>query len=155
QCGTIPIATGLHEPFQSVGRKQIERLRAEGVAGGAGTGFRFAIIERDCEKWPDALVLRLHLKGLETFRASNGRVTVAAAVSSKDGKLKVRIWKDSRCAPGPEKPLLDSHLHHWRQWQSGQADSSQGRILRDSIAKGVFRLEYEVDHAEMDRLLPA
>src|SRR5438552_11509755 len=44
-------------------------------------GISQAIIERDCEKWPGAVVLRLHLKGLESFRASNGKVTLAAAVS--------------------------------------------------------------------------
>jgi hypothetical protein len=59
-------------------------------------GISQAVVERKDEKWPGAVVLRFHLKGLESFRASNGKVTVDAAVSSQDGKLKVRLWKDGK-----------------------------------------------------------
>ena len=44
-------------------------------------GISQAVIEREGEKWPDAVALRLHLKGLESFRASNGKVTLDAAVA--------------------------------------------------------------------------
>jgi hypothetical protein len=53
-------------------------------------GISQAVIEREGEKWPDAVVLRLHLKGLERFRASNGKATLDAAVAIQDGKVKVR-----------------------------------------------------------------
>jgi hypothetical protein len=59
-------------------------------------GISQAVIEREGEKWPDSVVLRLHLKGLEKFQASNGKVKVDAAVSSQDGKPKVHIWKDGK-----------------------------------------------------------
>jgi len=59
-------------------------------------GISQAVIERQVDTWPKAVVLRLHLKSLERFRASNGKVTVDAAVSSQDGKLKVRLWKDGK-----------------------------------------------------------
>ena len=59
-------------------------------------GISRAVIERQGEKWPGAVVLRLHLKGLENFRASNGKVTLEAAVSIRDGKPKVRLWKDGK-----------------------------------------------------------
>jgi hypothetical protein len=71
-------------------------------------GISQAVIEREGEKWPDAVVLRLHLKGLESFRASNGKVTVDAAVSSQDGGLKVRLWKD-----GKEDTSLDQKSPLW------------------------------------------
>jgi hypothetical protein len=58
-------------------------------------GISQATIERTEEKWPEAVVLRLHLKGLESFRATNGKVTLDAAVSSQEGKVKVRFGKDS------------------------------------------------------------
>ncbi len=58
-------------------------------------GISQAVIERGGEKWPDAVALRLHLKGLESFRASNGKVTLDAAVSSKEGKVKVRFGEDA------------------------------------------------------------
>jgi hypothetical protein len=41
-------------------------------------GISQAVIERQDEKWPDAVVLRLHLKGLEKFSASNGKVRLDA-----------------------------------------------------------------------------
>jgi hypothetical protein len=71
-------------------------------------GISQAVIERQGDKWSDAVVLRLHLKGLESFRASNSKVTLDAAASSHDGKLKVRIWKD-----GKEDAPLDNKNAFW------------------------------------------
>lgn len=67
-------------------------------------GISRAVIERQGEKWPDAVVLRLHLKGLERFRASNGKVTVDAAVGIEEGKAKVRLWKDGK----EDAPLVET-----------------------------------------------
>src|SRR5262249_22546732 len=70
-------------------------------------GISRAVIEREGEKWPDAVALRLHLKGLESFRASNGKVMVDAAVGIQEGKVKVRLWKDGKeDAPLDEKSPL-------------------------------------------------
>jgi hypothetical protein len=57
-------------------------------------GISQAVIQREAERWPDTVVLRLHLKGLESFRASNGKVTVDAAVSNRAGQVKVRKYQD-------------------------------------------------------------
>jgi hypothetical protein len=67
-------------------------------------GISQAVVERKGEKWPEAVVLRLHLKGLESFRASNGKVTLDAAVAIQEGKVKLRLWKDGKGdAPLDEK----------------------------------------------------
>jgi hypothetical protein len=71
-------------------------------------GISQVVIEREGEKWPEAVVLRLHLKGLESFRASNGKVTINAEVSSQEGQMKVRIWKD-----GKENDPLDEKSPFW------------------------------------------
>jgi hypothetical protein len=71
-------------------------------------GISQTVIERTDDKWPEAVVLRLHLKGLESFRASNGKVTLDAAVSIEEGKAKVRLWKD-----GKEDALLDEKSPYW------------------------------------------
>ncbi len=71
-------------------------------------GISHAVIERTEEKWPEGVVLRLHLKGLENFRASNGKVTLDAAVSSSDDRQRVRLWKN-----GKEDSPLDSTSPHW------------------------------------------
>ena len=57
-------------------------------------GISNAGIERTGEKWPDSVVLRLHLKGLEGFKATNDKLTLEASVSSQDGN--VRLWKDDK-----------------------------------------------------------
>ena len=71
-------------------------------------GISQAVIEREGEKWPDAVALRLHLKGLESFRASNGKVTLDAAVGIQEGKAKMRLWKD-----GKEDAPLDEKSPFW------------------------------------------
>lgn len=71
-------------------------------------GIGQAVIERQGEKWPDAVIVRLHVKGLDSFRVSNGAVTVNAAVSNHDGKPRVRVWKDGR-----EDAPLDEKSPFW------------------------------------------
>jgi hypothetical protein len=71
-------------------------------------GISQAVIERVGGKWPEAVVLLLHLKGLEDFRASNGKGTLNAAVSIQDGKPQVRLWKD-----GKEDAPLDEKSPFW------------------------------------------
>jgi hypothetical protein len=75
-------------------------------------GISEAVIERECEMWPDAVVLRLHLKRLENFRASTGKVTLDAAVLIEEGKTKVRMWKDGKeDVPLDEKSPLWTDIH--------------------------------------------
>ncbi len=71
-------------------------------------GISQAVVERRDDKWPNVVVLRLHLKGLESFRASNGSVTLDAAVSSHKGGQRVRVWKD-----GKEDAPLDEKSPYW------------------------------------------
>ena len=52
-------------------------------------GVSQTVIERTDENWSDNVILRLHLKGLEYFKISNGKVTLEAAVSSHDGKVRL------------------------------------------------------------------
>ena len=53
-------------------------------------------------------MLRLHLKGLESFKASTGKVRLDVAVSIQDGKPKTRLWKD-----GQENAALDEKNPLW------------------------------------------
>ncbi len=71
-------------------------------------GMSQAIIEPSGIKWPDIVTLRLHLKGLEKFKVTNGNDTLEAAVSSRDGK--VRFWKN-----GKEDPPLDTKHQYWME----------------------------------------
>lgn len=67
-------------------------------------GISQAIIERSEEIWSDTVMLRLHLKGLENFKVTNGKITIEAAVSSQDS----RQWKD-----GKEDEPLDIKSPYW------------------------------------------
>ena len=71
-------------------------------------GISQALIERNIEHWPDTVTLRLHLKGLEGLRVSNGKITLEAAVSSQDGT--VRLWED-----GKEDSPLESGSPYWME----------------------------------------
>lgn len=71
-------------------------------------GISNAVIERKSEKWPDAVVLLLHLKGLESFQVTNDKVKLEASVSSQDGK--VRLWKD-----GKDESPLDAKSSLWME----------------------------------------
>src|SRR5262245_15178035 len=51
-------------------------------------GISQVVIERLEEMWPKEVMVRLHLKGLENFRATNGKVKLEASVSIQEGKVK-------------------------------------------------------------------
>jgi hypothetical protein len=87
-------------------------------------GISQAVIERQEDTWPKAVGLRLRLKGLESFRASNGKVRVDAAVSIREGKTQVRMWTDGKeDAPLDEKSLL------WLDVRIVGGDGKPGREL--------------------------
>ena len=69
-------------------------------------------------------MLRLHLNGLESFRASNGKVRLDAAVSIDEGKAKVRLWKD-----GKEDALLDEKSPFWMDVRILTSDGKPAREL--------------------------
>jgi len=96
-------------------------------------GISQAVIERQEDTWPKAVVLRLHLKGLEGFRASNGKVTLDAAVSIDVGKAKVRMWKD-----GKEDAPLDEKSPFWMDVRIVSGDGKPAREL--PLKDGYFEM---------------
>lgn len=70
------------------------------------SGIGWACIARCGDSWPDTVRVRLQLKGLESFRAVSGRVTLHASVS----RHAVRLWKDDR-----EEVLLDRTSPYWME----------------------------------------
>lgn len=109
---TAPVAAADTPPYKITTKRGNDRVEVKAEADKAVFSIRSpfgisnAAIERTGEKWPDAVVLRLHLQGLESFQASNGKVKLAASVSSQDGK--VRLWKD-----GNEEAPLDATSQYW------------------------------------------
>lgn len=95
-------------------------------------GISNAVIERADEKWPDAVVLRLHLKGLENFSVSNDKVKLEASVSSQDGR--VRLWKD-----GKEDTPLDAKSPYWMEIQMVGSDGKPAKTI--PLKDGYFELQ--------------
>ncbi len=96
-------------------------------------GISQAVIERVDDQWPEAVVVRLHLKGLSNFRATNGKVTLDAAVSVDEGKAKVRIWKD-----GKEDAPLDEKSPFWMDIRILTGDGKPSREL--PLKDGYFEM---------------
>lgn len=95
-------------------------------------GISQAVIERKDEKWPDTVVLRLHLKGLESFKASNGKVMLDAAVSSQ-GDNNVRTWKD-----GKEDSPLDAKSPYWMEIRMVGSDTKPAKTI--PLKDGYFEI---------------
>ena len=87
-------------------------------------GISHAVIERGGETWPDAVVLRLHLKGLENFKVTNGTVKLEGAASLQDGRPLVRLWKD-----GKEDAPLDAKSPLWIEVRIVGDDGKQAKEL--------------------------
>jgi hypothetical protein len=96
----------------------------------SASGISSGTIERQDEKWPEKVVLRLNLKGLESFKASNGKVTLEAAVSNQ---LKVRQWKD-----GKEGDELDAKSAHWMDVSIIGADGKPAKQI--PLQQGYFEI---------------
>lgn len=58
----------------------------------SGFGIDKATIKRESDEWPKTILVRLHLGGLESFKAESGDVAVEWSVSS-NGSARVSLWK--------------------------------------------------------------
>ena len=85
-------------------------------------GIGNATIERTGETWPDAVVLRLHLTGLEHFQVTNGNTTLEGSASLHEGKPLVRLWKD-----GKEDAPLDAKSPYWIDIRILDCDGKQAK----------------------------
>ena len=95
-------------------------------------GICQAVIERNDKDWPETVILRLHLKGLENFKVANGKVILETTVSSQDGKL--RLWKD-----GKEDEPLDAKSPYWMEIRSVGSDGKPAMTI--PLNDGYFELQ--------------
>jgi hypothetical protein len=117
-------------PFKITTRRDNDKVEAK-VEKGKVTfsihspfGISQAVIERAGEAWPDAVVLRLHLKGLENFKVTNGTVKLEGSASLRDGKPLVRLWKD-----GKEDAPLDAKSPYWMDARIVGGDGKQAKEI--------------------------
>jgi hypothetical protein len=96
-------------------------------------GISQAVVERVGEAWPEAVGLRLHLKGLSNLRVSAGKVRLDAAVSIEEGKTRVRLWKD-----GKEDALVDEKSPLWMEVRVLDREGKPAREL--PLKDGYFEM---------------
>ena len=96
-------------------------------------GISQAVIERKGEKWPDAVVLRMHLKGLENFKVTNGKVKLEGSASLQDGNPVVRLWKD-----GKEDVPLHAKSLYWIEVRILDGDGKQAKEI--PLKDGYFEM---------------
>ncbi|MCY2979321.1 MAG: hypothetical protein NTU79_11715 [Planctomycetota bacterium] len=85
-------------------------------------GISRATIERTTEQWPEKVLVRLRLNGLENFNVSNEELKLQASVSSQNGD--VRLWKD-----GKEDMPLDSKSPYWMEIRLMDRDGKPTKAL--------------------------
>ena len=95
-------------------------------------GISQTVIERADENWSGIVMLRLHLKELEDFKVTNGDITIEAAVSSQDGK--VRLWKD-----GKEDSPLDAKSPYWTEIRMFSDDGKPTTSI--PVTDGYFEIQ--------------
>lgn len=95
-------------------------------------GISQATIERSVDNWPTTVMLRLHLKGLEKFKVTDGKIAIEASVSSQDGK--VRLWKD-----GKEDSPLDPKHPYWMKVRLVGKDGEPVKTL--PLKDGYFEIQ--------------
>jgi hypothetical protein len=137
--GMTPPADGPPPMFKITTRRQDDSVEVRADKDRAvfdvrsPSGISQAVIERQDDAWPKVVVLRLHLKGLESFRASNGTVRVDAAVSMGEGKTQVRLWKD-----GKEDAPLDGKSPFWTESRIVGGDGNPAKEL--PLKDGYFEM---------------
>jgi hypothetical protein len=131
-------AYGDDPPFRITTKRDDDKVTVEVENGKAifsvqsPFGIGKAIIERNGNNWPNTVMLRLHLKGLEKFKFTNGKTTLEASVSSQDGE--VRLWKD-----GKEDSPLDSKHRYWMEIRIVGKDGTPMKAI--PLKNGCFEMQ--------------
>lgn len=67
-------------------------------------GIDVAAITRKSEKWPETILVRLHLRGLESFKVETGKMAVEWSVSSSGKNApRVTLWEGRKETPIDQK----------------------------------------------------
>ena len=96
-------------------------------------GISQALVERVGEQWPELVVLRLHLTGLEKFQVVAGKTSLSASVSSVNATPRVRVWQ----ADHEDTPLDSDHP----LWLNLRQLDSAGKPTREiPLRDGCFEI---------------
>ena len=83
----------------------VEKNRAT-ISIRSPSGISQAVIERTQEHWPETVVVRLRLQGLESLKIASETIKLEASVSSSNGDF--RLWRS-----GEEEKALNEKSSLW------------------------------------------
>jgi len=135
----VPAGDDKQPPYKITSKRDDDRVDVKAEKGKATFsihspfGISHAAIERVGDKWPDDVVLRLNLKGLENFKVTNGKVKLKGSASIQAGKPVVRLWKD-----GKEDTPLDAKSPYWMMVRSLGGDGKAAKEI--PLKDGYFEL---------------
>ena len=127
-------------PFKITTKRDNDRVNVKSEKGKvvfsvhSPFGISNAVIERTGEKWPDAVVLRLHLKGLENFKVTTDKVKLEGSASVQEGKPLMRLWKD-----GKEDSPLDAKSPYWMEIRMIGGDGKPAKAI--PLKDGYFEMQ--------------
>jgi hypothetical protein len=98
-------------------------------------GISNADIERLGANWPQAVMLRLHMRGLESLRASNGHVTLHASLAAAEGKTTVHLWHGES-----EQTDLDEKSPYWMDVRALAGDGTLAKAMPANNGYFEFKL---------------
>ncbi|MCO8123961.1 hypothetical protein NHH03_19610 [Stieleria sp. TO1_6] len=138
--GMTPIGMtyGADPPFRVNTKRADDKVEINAEAGKtyfsvkSPFGISQAVFQRGGIKWPDTVVLRLHLKGLENLKVSNGKVRLEASASSQNGNI--RLWKD-----GKEDAPLGAENPYWMQIHLVRNDGQPVKTI--PLKDGYFEMQ--------------
>jgi len=113
----VVLLGAVQEPtlFDIVCYKEGDAVKVVGEAGRiilevtSKSGIGGATVERKSNRWPEELILRLHLGGLESLAVSNGERTLRASVKTSGGAARLSCWLKN----GDEGPALEKDGPYW------------------------------------------
>jgi hypothetical protein len=73
------------------------------------SGIGGATVERKTKHWPEKMILRLHLGGLESLAVSNGELTLRASIKTYGGAARLSYGLKN----GDEGPALEKDGPYW------------------------------------------
>lgn len=127
-------------PFEVTTKRDDDRVSVQcendqavfSVHSPAGTSQ--AVIEEAGAKWPESVVLRLRLSGLEHFKISSRDVTLEGSATLQGGEPVVRIFKD-----GKEDAPLDDEDPYWIKVRIFGSDGKPAKAI--PLEDGYFEME--------------
>jgi len=122
--------------FKITTRKQEDTIEVSTEGGRAvfsvssPSGISSATVERLDEQWPDRIVVRMFLRGLESFAASTGKTRLSALVLSHSGHKRLLRLREE----GKEERVEQGN----RYWMDIKALDAKGRPIKQLPEQGGY-----------------